>query len=241
MRLRKKTNTLPEKEGCFFIMNKQPKIVLFANGSLPKPARVAKLLTKNDFLIAVDGGLGHISFLGFEPDMIVGDLDSVDQEQLQYYQKQNIKIEKFPPKKDQNDLELAMDAALQMNPEVIWIVAALGNRIDQTLGNIFLLTRPDLANIDVHLIDVLRDVFLIRKYASIQGKAGQTVSLIPIEGPVSGIQTEGLQYPLNNETLYPQQTRGISNCLTRAKASIKIEKGLLLCVHQLTTPKESRG
>ena len=210
------------------------KIILFANGELPEPNRIAERIRNEDFLIAVDGGLNHITSLGLMPDLIIGDMDSVDKEKLDQYRNKNVKIEKHPVDKDQNDLELAIQAAVKMNPQIIWIVAALGKRIDQTLANIFLLTREDLVGIDTHLLDGKRDVFLIRKQANITGKTGQRVSLIPIHGPVKGVRTDGLQYPLENETLFPDQTRGISNRLTNKNARISIENGLLLCIHQMT-------
>ena len=217
------------------------KIILFANGELPEPNHIAERINNDDFLIAVDGGLGHITSLGLMPDLIIGDMDSVDKEKLDHYRTKNVKIEKHPVDKVQNDLELAIQAAVKMNPQKIWIVAALGKRIDQTLANIFLLTREDLIDIDTHLVDGKRDVFLIRKQANINGKTGQRVSLIPIHGPVKGIRTEGLQFPLENETLFPDQTRGISNRLIKDTARITIENGLLLCIHQMTNPSERRG
>jgi thiamine pyrophosphokinase len=228
----------PKKEGCFFMAANKLKVILFANGDLPDPEHIAEKITQNDFLVAVDGGLHHMTALGLKPDLIIGDLDSVNNEELEHFQKQNVKIEKFPVEKDQNDLELALQAAIAMNPETIWIIAALGNRIDQTLANIFLLTRDDLVGIDAHLVDGQRDVFLIRKQATLIGDPDQRISLIPLLGPVTGIQTTGLKYPLKNETLYPDHSRGISNRLTESSASITIENGLLLCVQQLITKDE---
>ena len=214
---------------------KNQKIVLFANGELPKPKILAKKLGEADFLIAVDGGLNHMIALDLEPDLIIGDLDSIDEDILQHYQKKKTKIQKHPADKDQNDLELAIQTAIEMNPQTIWIVAALGNRIDQTLANIFLLTRDDLRSIDTRLVDGEREVFLIREHATLSGEPGQLVSLVPINGPVEGVTTEGLKFPLNNETLYPDQTRGISNRLTDSSARITIKNGLLLCIHKTTT------
>jgi thiamine pyrophosphokinase len=227
----------PQKRRVFsFMTGKFQKIVIFANGELPEPKEIAKRIHKDDFLIAADGGLNHMTALGLRPNLIIGDMDSVDKEKLEFYRTQNISIKKLPADKDQNDLELAIGAALEMDPTIIWIIAALGNRIDQTLVNIFLLTREDLIGIDTHLIDGKRDVFLIRNEVALQGETGQRVSLIPLNGPVEGIRTEGLQFPLNNETLFPDMTRGVSNRLTEVPAKISIEDGLLLCVHELTNP-----
>ena len=61
--------------------------------------------------------------------------------------------------------------------------------------------------------------------------AGDTVSLIPLGGQAGGVSTRGLQFPLKDETLYPQKTRGISNDMTGERAGVSLETGALICIH----------
>lgn len=211
---------------------KPTRIVLFVNGELSAPENIRAQLTESDFLVAVDGGLQHLDHLGLTPHLVIGDLDSADTEQIQELRARGVEIRTFPVDKDETDLELALNAALALTPEAIRIVAALGGRLDQTLANIFLLTRPDLADKDIHLIDGNTTVFLIRRSAELRGEIGQRVSLLPLNGPVTGIYTHGLRYNLNNETLFPEKTRGISNLLDAQTAQITIQNGLLLCIHE---------
>jgi thiamine pyrophosphokinase len=56
--------------------------------------------------------------------------------------------------------------------------------------------------------------------------------LVPWGAPVHHIQTQGLRWGLNDETLYPVKTRGISNEMTADAASISIGSGLLLIIHK---------
>ena len=216
-------------------MSPEPKtIFLFANGPLASRAWIPPLLGCNDMLIAVDGGLAHLADLGLAPDLIIGDLDSADPQQVQHYREQDIEIRQFPIDKDQTDLELAIDAALHMLPGKIRILGALGGRIDQTLGNIFLLTQSKLEKIDIRLINGDQEAFLIWNTAQLEGQPGQRVSLLPLQGAVTGIRTHGLKYPLEDETLYPDQTRGISNLMEQERAAIEIEHGKLLCFHEFS-------
>ena len=218
-------------------MNKpNKKIILFVNGDLPEPGNLQSKINKADFLVAVDGGLKHITNLHLTPNLIIGDLDSADQEQVEHFRSQGVEVRKYPVDKDETDLELALDAALEMHPSTIWIVAAIGNRVDQTLGNIFLLTREDLANTDLRLVDGVREIFIVRSSAVLTGKPGQRVSLLPLMSKVTGIHTQGLKYPLKNETLYPDKTRGISNQMTSPRAEVTIASGLLLCIHDISEP-----
>ena len=219
------------------MMTQQHKrVILFANGDLPAPEQMRDQLSGDNYLIAVDGGLQHLESLGLTPDLIIGDLDSVNQAQLQPYRTQGIEIRKFPTDKDETDLELALDAACDLDPEMIWIVAALGGRLDQTLANIYLLTRSDLSDYHIRLIDGQTEVFVIRDSAIIHGENGQRVSLLPLNGPATGIRTAGLHYPLLNETLYPDKTRGLSNKMVSPIVTISLHSGLLLCIHE-TTPE----
>lgn len=214
--------------------NETRKIVLFVNGDLPAPDEVRAQLTQDDIFVAVDGGLNHLESLGLTPHMIIGDLDSADPDLIQAYRSQDVEIRAFPTDKNETDLELALDVALDLPPATIWVVAALGGRLDQTLANIFLLTRPDLSESDIRLVDGRTEIFLVRDSAAIHGKVGQRVSLLPLNGPVTGIHTEGLKYPLENENLYPDKTRGISNHMTSPTARISLQSGSLLCIHETT-------
>ena len=216
-------------------MSPDPKrVFLFANGPLPNLGAVQSLIKAEDFLIAVDGGLRHLLDLGLTPDLIIGDLDSADPALLQPLKKQQVEIRQHPAEKDQTDLELGIDAALEWNPKWIRILGALGGRIDQTLVNIFLLTKPELAGVDIRLVDGEQEVFVIRDSAQISGKSGQRVSLLPLHQPAKGIRTTGLKYQLNGETLYPDRTRGISNVMNSKSASVKLDYGWLLCIHEFS-------
>jgi thiamine pyrophosphokinase len=143
-------------------------------------------------------------------------------------------VRRYPPEKDETDLELAIEAALEQGAASIQIVAALGDRLDHTLGNIYLLTQPRLASLDVRLMDGEQEVFLIRNETTLSGQPGQIVSLIPLMGPVPGVTTGQLAYPLRHETLYPDKTRGISNVMTAETATVSIDDGILLCIHTYT-------
>lgn len=217
------------------------RIILFANGELPAPKEILSMINEDDFLVAVDGGLGHLTRLGLQPDLIIGDLDSADDREVQHFRQQGVEVRKYPVEKDETDLEIALFAAIKMKPEKIWVVAALGNRLDQTLGNIFLLSHPELAGKNILMVDGQQEVFLIRKSADLTGKEGQRVSLLPLNGPATAITTAGLKYPLNDETLYPERTRGISNHMTGEKAHIFLKSGLLLCIHSISNNNQRSG
>lgn len=209
--------------------------VIFANGFLPDPKQAQALICPDDVLIAADGGIRYLLAMGFRPHAVVGDLDSFPPLLLETFQRQGVVIRPYPREKNETDLELALRHALEYRPKAIRVIGALGMRLDQTLANVALLAAPWLEGVDVRLDDGVEEVLMVRSEATVEGLPGETVSLIPWGMPVEGITTEGLRWPLREETLYPDRTRGISNELTAPQARIRIRSGLLIVVHRRST------
>jgi thiamine pyrophosphokinase len=208
------------------------RIIIFANGELPDLNKARLLLRTEDYMICADGGTHHALALAVQPDLIIGDMDSLEKEQFQGLQKAGVAIELYPRDKNETDLELAIQRAIELNPTQIMIIAALGGRLDQTLANITLLTDPRLSNFEVCLDDGVEEIFICRDQDQVHGRSGDLVSLIPWQGAVSEVETINLKWPLHKETLYPDKTRGISNEMIDDTASISLGSGLLLIVHR---------
>ena len=71
----------------------------------------------NCLIICCDGGARYFQYLRIKPDVIIGDMDSIDPALLASYSTSGIKIIKYPAKKDFTDTELALDYALSLKPE----------------------------------------------------------------------------------------------------------------------------
>ena len=207
------------------------RIIIFANGELPNIEKVRSMLRDDDYVICADGGTRHASSLGLKPALVIGDMDSTDSTYLQKLQTKGVPVELFPRDKNETDLELAITRAVELGPKEILIVAALGGRLDQTIANISLLSDLRLSAFNVKLDDGVEETFFCRDQLQVHGRRGDIISLIPWGGTVSGIRTKSLKWILNNETLYPEKTRGISNEMTDDIADIKISSGMLLVVH----------
>jgi len=206
--------------------------LIFANGQLPDIDKARSLLKNDDYIICADGGTRHALTLQVRPDLIIGDLDSAEQGALRKFKEEDVNIELYPRDKNETDLELAIKRALELNPEQIVIIAALGGRLDQTLANIALLTDPRFSTLDIRLDDGLEEILVCRDQAEVHGRSGDIVSLLPWQGAVSETQTTNLKWALHKETLYSDKTRGISNEMTSDTASISIGSGVLIIVHR---------
>jgi thiamine pyrophosphokinase len=208
------------------------RIIIFANGELPDINKARLLLHSDDLIICADGGTRHALALAVQPNLIIGDMDSLEKGQLENLQKSGVSIELYPRDKNETDLELAINHAIELHLTQIVVIAALGGRLDQTLANITLLADSHLSKFDIRLDDGAEEIFICRDQVQVHGKSGDLVSLIPWQGAVSEVQTINLKWPLHKETLYPDKTRGISNEMINDTASISIGSGLLLVVHR---------
>jgi thiamine pyrophosphokinase len=208
--------------------------VLFVNGELKFPELIRPLLEQPVFIIAVDGGLKHLNALNFLPDLLIGDLDSIDPNDIIALKERKIEIIKYPGKKNESDLELAVQYSVNKGFNKIVIVGALGGRVDHTLVNINLLSNPEWTTQDMRLFDGVVEIRLIRNNIRIDGKPDDLISLIPITKEVLGVKTQGLYYRLENEDLYRWETRGLSNVMIEDSVTISLQSGLLICIHEFS-------
>ena len=208
------------------------RIVIFANGELPNAAAALSLVQPSDTIVCADGGVRQALALGLKPQVIIGDLDSLEPAEHQSALALGALVQQHPHDKNETDLELAIRYAVDRAPSSILIVAGLGRRLDQTVGNIALLSASDIADLDVRMDDGVEEVFFCRQQAEVRGQPGDIVSLVPWGSAVEGVSTQRLRWPLHEETLYPDKTRGISNEMLEATAQVSISAGLLLVIHR---------
>ena len=208
-----------------------PRAVIFVNGRIPDLEQVRRLIRPNDHIFAANGGTRHALALGLLPSLVIGDLDSLSLDDRLKLEAARTEIRLYPRGKDETDFELALNHSVSTGFTEILVIGALGNRLDQTLGNLALLTDPSLAGLDVRVDDGTEEAWFVHTEARVVGQKGDVVSLIPWSGEVTGITTIGLRWPLNGETLHPSKSRGLSNELLGESGSISLESGLLLVVH----------
>lgn len=195
-----------------------------------------------DLVIAADRGAAHARAWGWPIHLLVGDLDSLGSEDAAAIRAVGIPIVRVPAAKDETDLELALLQALDRDALEIVICAALGGRTDHLIANALLLARPALVGVAVTLTDGREFIRLLRgegrvvAHLELIGAKGDLLSLLPIGGDAIGVTTDGLQYPLHDETLFFGQARGVSNVFSRPRVNIALRDGLLLVLHTVIGP-----
>lgn len=159
-----------------------------------------------------------------------GDMDSVDEETLAYFIEKGRQTKVFPKGKDETDPQLALIHAFELNPDEIWILGALGGRIDHSLANISLLVICAKEGVEARIIDETCEIFIVDQYRVIDGQKGETISLLPLSSQVTGITLTGFEYPLFQGKMEIGEPYGISNRFMDEKGTISVESGYLLVI-----------
>ncbi len=210
--------------------------LIVADGDIPPRAAIERLLPAGgpDLVVAADGGALKAAGLGWTPHVVVGDADSLPAAAADELRRSGAEVVIHPVAKNESDTELAMREAIARGAATVLVVGAFGgSRIEHTIANLLLLCLPGLGDRDVRLADGSSVVRLLQGGATvtIEGEAGDFVSLLPLTPVVDGVTTRDLLYPLVDEPLHQGPARGLSNVLTGARATVSTRTGRLLVVH----------
>ncbi len=198
----------------------------------------AAVLSAVDLLVAVDAGADALKLTGLEPALFVGDMDSVTPETRGALESRGVEVVLLPIAKDETDLEVALRLLVGRGADDITVYGALGGpRLDHLLGNVMLLTAPWLAGVAVRLVDGVHEFSVAGGDAELRAEPGDLVSLLALTAEVREVCTEGLLYPLADETLVRSSTRGLSNVMIGDRARVTHRDGILLLVRSV--PQEA--
>ncbi len=209
--------------------------VLFFNGDTPQQNLVFKSVKTTDTIICADGGARHVIDAGLIPHVIIGDLDSLPQVLQKKLRKLPIEWVTFPTDKNFTDSELTLQYVRKNGFSEIVILGFFGDRSDHVQANIMLLATIVQKNpkCKISVVDENQTLYFVSNGSlMLEGKKGQTVSLLPLLTDAKGVVTTGLRWKLRDEILVCGATRGVSNEFSGKKVSISLAHGVLLVVAQ---------
>lgn len=204
--------------------------VIVCNGTISDYTYYNKYFDASKFIISVDGGASHLRKFGIKPDVLLGDFDSINKADFDYFKELSVEIVKFPAQKDMTDTELAVELAIEKGYKTLVFIGALGTRYDHSLSNIFMLRQLLNKGIEGIVVNETNEITLIHDKIRIYKEEGIKVTLLPLSETVEGVTTKGLYYPLSNAVLEMGSTWGVSNEFASDIAEISISKGLLLII-----------
>ncbi len=190
------------------VRDDQEPALIIANGAECSMELLGQLLEWSPIVIVLDSAMNRILDLNIKVDVLLGDFDrGFDPE---YYKEKQYPLEiVHTPNQDKTDLEKAFEYLIERNIPAVNVVWATGKRADHTITNITSIVQYR-NQLKIVVLDDYSKIFLLPKRFEKWYTANTLLSLIPI-GNVSGIHSENLFYPLNNDTLTIGYRTGSSN------------------------------
>lgn len=196
------------------------KIVILANGEFPSHPVPLNILREAELIICCDGAADALLRQGMEPDLIIGDLDSLNRENRERFIERVIHI----TEQETNDLTKAFKHALILNPSTITILGATGKREDHTIGNISLLSLfGEQTDIPIQMVSNYGVFTPIFKTTRFNSSRGDRISLFSLDCNIE-LESEGLDYPLKN-VKFDSWWRATLNIASGDSFIIKFQKG----------------
>lgn len=180
---------------------------------------------ENDMVIAVDGGFGYLVEMGLEPDLVIGDFDSLG------YIPEHKNVIRLKKEKDDTDMLSAVKEGMKEGYDTFYLYCGMGGRIDHTLANIQLLAYLSQNGKKGFLIDE-KNILTAVTDGSIDFPSGHKgyISVFSYSEKCVGVYLKGLKYELDNSEITNTFPIGVSNEFTEESASISVKDGTLIVV-----------
>lgn len=194
-------------------------------------ALVKRLAPTVDLVVGVDGGAAVLERAAVRPDLVVGDLDSVDVNTLRSLESGDVPLHVYPAEKDLTDIDLALDEVRRRGVAEVIVTAAFAGRLDHTLASVGSLMRA--ADLLPRVVEPKMSAWLMhesyRHTAELSG-VGATVSLIALAGDAV-VSCDGVKWPLEHAVLSPLSSLGVSNVVL-SSARFTVHAGSVLLVSE---------
>lgn len=209
------------------------KAIIFLNGEYGYNKNFFdKIMDKNDIIFCADGGANYTYKYKIIPHYIIGDLDSIEKEILNYYINKKVNIEKYNPEKDFTDFELILlkikeyEKNNNIKFEKKCVMGGLGNRIDMTLNNMSMLEKYS----KLIFFTPEEEIFYTEKNINLTGKKGKGLSIISLDEKIEKLTLEGFKYEIKNLDIERKSSRLVSNVIINDNAKIKFVRGKILII-----------
>jgi thiamine pyrophosphokinase len=206
---------------------------IFLNGTPDSERLIQAVAGRADFVVAADGGARYALAAGIVPDLIVGDMDSLGEDLAREMERRGAELERHPVRKDKMDGHLAVLAARERGATAAEFVCAAGEKIGAVFALPHILLAAERLGLHSSAVADWGRMFVVEAGSrTVEGAAGDSISVFPLAGPATGVTLEGMGYPLTNATLEPGDTLGFHNELVGGEAKVSVDGGALLVVQE---------
>ncbi len=218
-----------------YMENIQARCVLICAGDL----EISEIpIRENDLVIAVDGGYMYCQLFAIEPDVVIGDFDSLEENsvrQMELAAKEENggkkRIIRLDPMKDDTDTLAALKFGLEQGHREFHLYGALGGRLEHTMANLQCLLFLKRVGAAGYIWDGNTMTTVIQNETlSFRKEMEGMLSVFAVGGKAEGVVEKGLKYLLDDAVLDENFPVGISNEFIGEKAELTVKNGSLLVI-----------
>lgn len=199
--------------------------IIVTGGEAPDFLYVKEYFAQGDIVVAADSGLDTLSLYNIEPDLVIGDMDSLKNNRL-LDRLAPEKILKYPRDKDFTDTELAIHYLYEHDFDTIWLIGGGGGRLDHIVALYSLFFREITPSL---WITAKEKIILVTDKLTLKIKKNSTISLFPVGKKICKMDSNGLKWELNDLT-WTAGDSGISNVALKETVVINMICGSLVMI-----------
>lgn len=210
------------------------KALVLGNGEPPSAELFLQEKAGAELLVCADGAADWLQSFGVQPDVLIGDMDSISAGRLAALHELGVSAVRFPSEKDDTDMLLAAEHARSLGADEIVLLGATGARLDHTLGNLQVLSHLHQKGVNARICDAYCTVSVVSGPLKIKAAPGGVFSIVPLERSVEIIELSGVKYPLDHYTMAFERPIGISNVFTANEATLDVSGRVALILVKRT-------
>lgn len=178
-----------------------------------------------DYVIAADRGYDSLMAFGVQPDLVVGDFDSLG------HTPSHPNVIQLPAEKDDTDMVFALRKGLELGYRRFVLLGGVGGRVEHTYANLQLLDWLTTQGAQGFLAGEKTVATALRDGAMYFPKTmSGYLSVLCNSGTAEGVDLEGLKFPLADYTLSGSLPLGVSNEFTGESARVSVKSGSLILI-----------
>ena len=175
-----------------------------------------------DFVVAVDSGAEHAYKLFLKPDLVIGDLDSIDEKTYERVIKDNIEIKEYQEYKDNTDFEIALNHVMNMEIKDVTVIGGEYGDIDHLFGTLFTIVK---LHTDENILWIHGEQnILFPNSESIEIGINKNFSILPFSD-LKNLSISGAEWNLKNENVEFGKSRTLRNISRNKQIDISVSKG----------------
>ena len=175
-----------------------------------------------DFVVAVDSGAEHAYKLFLKPDLVIGDLDSIDEKTYERVIKDNIEIKEYKEYKDNTDFEIALNHVMNMEIKDVTVIGGEYGDIDHLFGTLFTIVK---LHTDENILWIHGEQnILFPNSESIEIGINKNFSILPFSD-LKNLSISGAEWNLKNENVEFGKSRTLRNISRNKQIDISVSKG----------------